>query len=191
MAGLEEARVGGSRVVDRLAIVGGQAFLSSDLAPADEINTLGLEASSDSAFGEFGWEFGLLSGSEDVSASDQASGLNIRGDLDLTEVYGGARKAFKLGRLGGHLGLGLSFANLDIDVARSLPAGGGVSTLDIPALRDSTFGGYAQAGVSIALGSSFLLGVVGRVRGAEDFEEDGNSVGGSISTVALRFSLRR
>lgn len=167
--------------------------LSGDLSPVDEVNSIGIEASSDSAFGTFGWEFGILRGDDDFSASDSVSGERVQGDLSLTEIYGGARKTFDLQAVKAHVGLGLSYVNLDVDAQRSLPGGGGggASPFNVQSLQDGSIGAYAQAGLSVPIGSAFTVGLTGRVRGGEDFEDGGNSVGSAISSFALRFSVRR
>ncbi len=171
-----------------LSIGGGRAYLSSDLSPGDELDTFGVELSSSAAFGSVGWEVGFATASDDFT---EDNGPITDYDFDYSEIYAGLRKGFSYGPVELHVGLGVSYVDLEVDSetsiatdARGLPSG--ASSVD-----DSSLGGYVQVGAFAPLADWVGIGISGRHREGEDFESNGQSADGSASTLSVHLVLFR
>ncbi len=175
----------------RMTVGIGRTFTSGDVSPSEELKTLGVELSSDAGLGSLGFEVGLARSGAEIDESNPLTGLSVDGDIDLTEMYVGLRKAIKLGLVEAHLGLGVSYVDLGSDVGVSLPLTSRANGLDGVPVDDSTVGGYVQAGAYLPVTDWFGVGLAGRFREGPDFEEDGRTADGSFSTLGLTLHLFR
>lgn len=168
-------------------LLAGRMVIDSDLGSADAPALVGVELSAPAAFGTFGWEAGLVTGDDDGSIDDPVASGQV--EIDVLELYIGARREFRSGPWAAHVGGGLSYLQVDNTSLVSLP-GDGVP-LDAVRLADEDLGGYLQLGATVDLSSSIHVGLWGRVRSGGDLEAGPTSFESTAGAVGLRLGVSR
>ena len=159
----------------------GQRTMDDDVAwdMIDEPFALGLEYASRSGSSPFGFEGGLL------LASDNTTLAGVDVDNAFVELYLGGRVTGDFGpedRFHPYIGAGADF--IFADITGSV---GGFSVSD----NDTSVGLYVHAGAYYRLGSSFSIGVDGRILTGTDVDLFGIATDADYQQISVMFGWGR